>query len=214
MVGGLPGRWPRAVVSVSDDGRPAGDGRAAANLTATKFPKGRSGNPGGRPKDLPRFRKACRERGWKWLAQLDALMESAATPPSEKRACWRDVCDRGGYLKADTTFAPVDPPGPAPGGQPAPANVAAAVNSAIRALSAQVCALEQVGQLRALSPSEQQQLEAAAQRLADIEQSRGRLLIDALKSPGLNKDSGRALVALFRGEQPPAPEAKPEEGKP
>jgi hypothetical protein len=195
---------------VSDDS--PGDG-PKSNLTAARFLPGKSGNPGGRPKDLPRFRTACREKGWAWLDQLETLMVAPGTPPAEKLAIWKAVCDRGGYLPADKAFPRRNPgpTGPAPGDLPAPANVAAAVNSAIRVLAAQVAALEQVGQLRALYPQEQQQLEAAAQRLADIEASRGKLLIDALKSPGLNKDNGRTLTAMFAGKE--LPEAKPEEPK-
>jgi hypothetical protein len=186
---------------VSDDS--PGDG-PKSNLTAARFLPGKSGNPGGRPKDLPRFRKGCRDRGWKWLDQLDALMDAPGTPPADKLAIWRAVCDRGGYLPADKTFARFDPGYHAPDA-PIPANVTGAVDVAVRALGTQVSALEQLARSRPLDATEQRLLEHAAQRLADIEASRGRLLIEALKSKELNKDAGRTLTAMFKGKKPEEP---------
>jgi uncharacterized protein DUF5681 len=89
---------------VSDEGPadsgtslPAFDG-PETNLTAARFRKGTSGNPGGRPKDLPRFRKACRERGWRWLEEMDALMADPDVHAAIKLDIWNAVCDRGGLL--------------------------------------------------------------------------------------------------------------------
>lgn len=198
------------------DEDPPGEGGGESNLTAARFLPGRLGNPGGRPKDLRGFRKACRAKGWAWLAELQQLMTSDLTPPAEKLAIWKAVCDRGGYLPADKTFARdggafVPPPdGPPPG------NVTGAVDMAIRALGAQVAALEQVARARPLDADEQRRLEGAAQQLADIETSRGRLLIQALQTGQLNKDSGKTLTAMFGGHKvAPKPEeaAKAEEPK-
>lgn len=192
------------MAGVNDEG-PPGEGGPEANLTAARFRKGSSGNPGGRPKDLPRFRRACREKGWAWLEQLDALMTAPGTPPAEKLAIWRAVCDRGGYLPADKTLAPeLAAPAP-PSDAPLPSNVTGAVDLAVRALAAQVAALEQAARTKPLDELEQRRLEAAAQRLADIEASRGRLLIAALQSRELNKDAGRTLTEMFGGRKPPPP---------
>lgn len=84
-----------------NDGGPPGEGGPEANLTAARFRRGKSGNPGGRPKDLPKFRKALRTRSWGWLAKLDALMDNVATTAADKLAIWKAVCDRGGFLPAD-----------------------------------------------------------------------------------------------------------------
>lgn len=89
------------VGGVVSDGSPPGEGGPEANLTAARFQRGTSGNPGGRPKDLPRFRQALRTRSWEWLAKLDALMAHDGTAAGDKLAIWKAVCDRGGFLPSD-----------------------------------------------------------------------------------------------------------------
>lgn len=48
-------------------------------LKANEFPKGKSGNPGGRPKNDGWFRRMCRKRTVKALAALTKALEDPST---------------------------------------------------------------------------------------------------------------------------------------
>ena len=91
---------------MSDDQPPPDEsGGGSINLTAGKFPKGKSGNPGGRPKDLPRFRKACRKLSWAGLDIIKAGLEDPDVPFGDKVTAWKAVADRGGHLPVDRQAA-------------------------------------------------------------------------------------------------------------
>lgn len=94
---------------MSDDQSPPDGGETpadpAVNLTAPRFKKGKSGNPGGRPKDLPRFRKACRLLSWQGLDIIKAGLEDPEVSFGDKVTAWKALADRGGYLPADRQAA-------------------------------------------------------------------------------------------------------------
>ena len=189
---------------MSDETPPESKGES--NLTATRFLPGKSGNPGGRPNDLPRFRKKCRKKAWAWLAldAIDAQMASLEVPLGEKAAFWKAVCDRGGFSAVATDKGGGD----LPSGPTLPMGLSDSINAGLGILSAQVQAILAASAQRPLDPSEITALERLTWGLSQIEQARGRLLIAALRSPDLNKDSGAALVEAFLGRPRPAP--KPE----
>ncbi len=58
------------------------------------FPKGKSGNPGGRPKGYAEFTAAAREEGPASLATLVALRDTSAVDAVRVSAC-REILDRG-----------------------------------------------------------------------------------------------------------------------
>ncbi len=79
----------------------------AENLTAPRFEKGKSANPGGRPKSLPRHRRKNRRAAGPILdAMMDAIEhpEKASRPLPELVRAYEVVCAMGGYLPADKEF--------------------------------------------------------------------------------------------------------------
>lgn len=72
---------------------------------ATRFQKGKSGNAGGRPKDLPRFRKACRKLTWEGFDIIEAGMRDPDVSFGDKVAAWKALADRGGFLPTDRQAA-------------------------------------------------------------------------------------------------------------
>jgi hypothetical protein len=85
-----------AVVSAAGGGGPP---------AASRFAAGKSGNPGGRPKSLPRFRKRCRDVSFALLAQLEARI--ADTDPETRVPlpylveALTAIAPYGGFLPAD-----------------------------------------------------------------------------------------------------------------
>lgn len=78
-----------------------------ANLTAPRFEKGRSGNPGGRPKDDPKFRAWCRKLTWETAGRI---MDKIRNQPdevsvSDMTAAFKAFANRGGFLEADRQAA-------------------------------------------------------------------------------------------------------------
>jgi hypothetical protein len=150
------------------------------------------------------FRERARGHAGELLPVVAERAMLGESRPADVMA-FEAICRAGGYT-ARAAELHVDLHSPA--GE-LPANVTGAVDVAVRALAAQVAALEQLGAARPLTCVEQHLLETVAQRLADIESSRGRLLLEALKSRGLNKDSGRTLTAMFGGRKPEPPTTTP-----
>jgi hypothetical protein len=72
---------------------------------AARFKKGQSGNPGGRPKDLPRFRRACRKLSWDGLEIIKAGLKDPEISFGDKVTAWKAVADRGGHLPVDRQAA-------------------------------------------------------------------------------------------------------------
>jgi hypothetical protein len=84
---------------MSDEQPP--EDKGLANLTAPKFRPGQSGNPGGRPKSLPRFRLHCRALSWKILGEIRRRLHEA--PFADLLEALEVVGDRGGFLSAKDT---------------------------------------------------------------------------------------------------------------
>ncbi len=68
---------------------------------ATRFPKGRSGNPGGRPKSLTAFRARCRRLSRELLDVIKARMTEPGVRLDHLVMAFAAIADRGGYLPAD-----------------------------------------------------------------------------------------------------------------
>jgi hypothetical protein len=80
---------------------PPGNRPEGENLSAPRFEKGRSGNPGGRPRSLPRFRAKNRKGAQLILDQLLLRMADPAASLGEVVRAYESVCAMGGYLPAD-----------------------------------------------------------------------------------------------------------------
>ncbi len=76
-----------------------------SNLTAPRFKAGESGNPGGRPKDLPEFRAACRELTWASLDVIRVGLKDAEVSFGDKITAFKALADRGGFLPVDRQAA-------------------------------------------------------------------------------------------------------------
>ena len=71
----------------------------------TRFAKGQSGNPGGRPKDLPKFRNACRKLTWEALDVIEAGLSDPDVSFGDKVTAFKALADRGGFLPIDRQAA-------------------------------------------------------------------------------------------------------------
>jgi len=67
-------------------------------LARNKFQPGKSGNPGGRPKSLMKFRTRCRNLSREILTEIKKRLGEADLP--DLVAAFQAVSDRGGYLTA------------------------------------------------------------------------------------------------------------------
>lgn len=87
----------------SDEGAPE---KGSSNLSAPRFPRGKSGNPGGRPKSLPRFRRRVRDVSF---ALLERVRDRLRNPNAHTTAELVDMLVRlapfGGFLPADEQAA-------------------------------------------------------------------------------------------------------------
>lgn len=81
--------------------KPTRKGRNGGTLTP--FVKGQSGNPSGRPKELPGFRAACREVTWDLLREIKKRLGDME--PNELIDAFEAVADRGGFVTTDKADA-------------------------------------------------------------------------------------------------------------
>lgn len=68
------------------------------NKLAPRFAPGASGNPGGRPKTLPRFRVGCRNTSFAILKEIRKRMSDPDVSLAEVVKAFEAVADRGGFI--------------------------------------------------------------------------------------------------------------------
>ena len=77
--------------------------------TASRFKPGKSGNPGGRPKTLPRFRVRCRNVSFALLAEIKTRLADrdpdTRVPLPELVDALSRIAPHGGFLTADKQAA-------------------------------------------------------------------------------------------------------------
>jgi hypothetical protein len=59
------------------------------------FVKGRSGNPGGKPRGYHEFSQACRDVSYKGVKQVLAIAENKKNHPLVRVAAWKALWERG-----------------------------------------------------------------------------------------------------------------------